>query len=74
MALAVEVVFLSEVAEEPESAGFELLPESPDELDEPFEPDEPPSDELPSDELPSDEDPFDEAAGTVLESLRLSVR
>ncbi len=71
----VEEDFLSELAADPESDDFEsddfesddfeLLPESPDEPFEPFE----------LDELSLDEsDPFDEAAGTVLDPLRLSVR
>ena len=73
----VEEDFLSELAADAESDDFEsddfdsddfdLLPESPDE---PFE-----LDELSLDELSVDEpDPFDEAAGTVLDPLRLSVR
>jgi hypothetical protein len=70
--LVVEEDFLSEVAADPESDDFEsddfeLLPDS---ADEPFE-----LDELSVDELSVPEpDPFDDAAGTVLDPLRLSVR
>jgi len=51
--------FLSELPDEPDSAGFELLAES---LLEPLEPEE------------LSEDPLAEPADTVLEPLRLSVR
>lgn len=63
--MVVDAGFLSELAADPESDDFELLPES---LEEPFELEE-------LEELSAAEpDPFDADAGTVFDPLRLSVR